>query len=363
MRMIARLGRREMMALVESRAGLLDHAENPFATAAWTSHLLEQVARDDWQFWVAGTDEAALLLFAAPQASAQPAALTNYYASLFSPFAGAAEAPDSGVSERMMRDLTDARPALATVNLAPISLADADACTAAFNAAGWITRRYACFGNWHLPCEGLSFDAYMAARPSQTLNTWARKAKKFKPEGSERLQLVTESDDLAAALRAYSQVYAKSWKQPEPYPDFVPGWAAICAQRGWLRLGIAWSGSTPIAAQFWFTINRRAYIFKLAYDQAYSQLSAGTVLSAFMFRHALDIDQVIEVDYLTGDDPYKQSWMTHRRERVGVIACNPRTWQGAARAAYELIGAAHQGVGRRARAALAACRPLASSRT
>ena len=122
----------------------------------------------------------------------------------------------------------------------------------------------------------------------------------------------------------------------------MPGWAAICAARGWLRLGIAWSGDVPIAAQFWFTINRRAYIYKLAYDEAFSKLSAGTVLSAHMFRHALDVDRVVEIDYLTGDDPYKQAWMTHRRERVGVIACNPRTLRGATRALYEAMGALRQ---------------------
>ncbi len=34
---------------------------------------------------------------------------------------------------------------------------------------------------------------------------------------------------------------------------------------------------------------------------------------------------VLDVDYLTGDDPYKKDWMTHRRERWGITAFNPRT--------------------------------------
>ena len=62
---------------------------------------------------------------------------------------------------------------------------------------------------------------------------------------------------------------------------------------------------------------RRAYIFKLAYDEEYAKWSAGTVLTAHMFRHELDIDRVVEIDYLTGDDPYKGAWMTQRRERTG----------------------------------------------
>jgi CelD/BcsL family acetyltransferase involved in cellulose biosynthesis len=139
-------------------------------------------------------------------------------------------------------------------------------------------------------------------------------------------------------MELYQTVYAKSWKKPEPYPNFISGWARICAENGWLRLGIAWIDDVAIAVQFWFTINRRAYIFKLAYDEDYSRWSAGTILSAHMIKYSLEEDQVTEIDYLTGDDNYKQAWMTHRRERVGVIACNLWNARGLATAATEYIG-------------------------
>ncbi len=338
--MTKRMSRERLAALVQSRAGELDKSDNPFGTAAWIGNYLEQVARDDGYYVAADCGGRGLLLLQAELDSpCRVRALNNYYSSLFTPFAGAV---NEGDAEVVAQSLNGMQPALATVDLSPMSESDADVAAAAFRAAGWLTRRYTCFGNWYLPCEGMAFDDYMAARPTQTLNTWTRKARKFKAGTETRLQLVTEPAEVAAAMQAYDVVYAKSWKQPEPYPGFVPGWAAACAARGWLRLGIAWSGETPIAAQFWFTVNRRAYIYKLAYDEAFSKLSAGTVLSAHMFRQALDVDRVIEIDYLTGDDPYKQAWMSHRRERVGVIACNPRTLQGAARAAYEMAGALRQ---------------------
>ncbi len=338
--MIARLGRDELLALVERRAAALDLADNPFATAAWVSNYLRHVARDDGLYWAADIDGRALMLLQGEAAAPGRArALTNYYASLYSPFVGEVHEDDA---LRLARALGDARPALDSIELAPMAQDDADRVETAFRVAGWPTRRYSAFGNWHLPCENLGFDDYMAARPSQTLNTWARKARRFQADGQTRLQLVTEPAEVAAAMRAYEAVYARSWKRAEPYPGFVPGWAALCAERGWLRLGIAWSGSTPIAAQLWFTIRRRASIFKLAYDQAFARLSAGTVLSAFMFRHALEVDRVVDIDYLTGDDTYKRAWMTQRRERVGIVACNPRTVRGALRAAYEWAGATRQ---------------------
>lgn len=45
-------------------------------------------------------------------------------------------------------------------------------------------------------------------------------------------------------------------------------------------------------------------------------------------EHVIDVDRVREVDYLTGDDAYKKDWMSHRRERWGIIAMNPRTPHG-----------------------------------
>ena len=45
-------------------------------------------------------------------------------------------------------------------------------------------------------------------------------------------------------------------------------------------------------------------------------------------RHSIDVDHAEEVDYLTGDDAYKQDWMSHRRERRGIVAFNPLTVRG-----------------------------------
>ncbi len=107
----------------------------------------------------------------------------------------------------------------------------------------------------------------------------------------------------------------------------------------------AGSGSaSPGSAQFWFTIDRRAYIFKLAYDEAFNKWSAGTVLTAHLMRQALDEDRVVEVDYLTGDDPYKKSWMSQRRERIGLLACNLRSVRGIAMAAREVAATQLRGV-------------------
>jgi CelD/BcsL family acetyltransferase involved in cellulose biosynthesis len=109
---------------------------------------------------------------------------------------------------------------------------------------------------------------------------------------------------------------------------------------GTLRLGIIHVDGEPAAAQLWFVHNGCALIYKLAYDERFADLSVGTILSAALFQHALDVDKVTEVDYLSGDDAYKKDWMSHRRERWGILALNPRTPRGALAIARHVGGRA-----------------------
>ncbi len=340
------LSKQEALGFVNEHAAILDattNPPNPFASSEWILHFIDQIAEDDWRIVAleGGANDANVMLayhhLAAPQ---RCMALTNYYASLYSPLASLANSSDDrlGAMRSVVQALSAARPRIATVQFAPLEAQSKD--TAALleelRRQGWYARQYFAFGNWSLPCEGLEFETYIAARDSQVRNTLSRKSRKLLAAGS--LEIMTEPVDVERGMDAYDAIYNRSWKQREPYPDFVRGWARRCAQRGWLRLGIASLEGKPIAAQFWFTIDRRAYIFKLAYDEEYSKWSAGTVLTAHMFRHALETDRVVEIDYLTGDDPYKSAWMTHRRERIGFFACNLRSPRGIWSAAREVAG-------------------------
>lgn len=333
----------EVLQFVANRRELLDGAgqSNPFVSSAWLLHFIEQITPADAIFVVAESaigGESVMLLHGNPTTAYRLASVANYYSSLYSPIITSAVDSHAAV-EQIAGEVTAARPRKSILDLSP--LCD-DGNTRVLRDAlaehGWYPRQYFCFGNWYLPTSNLSFDAYMERRPSQLRSTWLRKSKKFRTEGHGTLELITDVNDVERALKAFQTIYSKSWKKPEPYADFVPQWARVSARNGWLRMGIARLGDMPIAAQFWFTRHGRAHIFKLAYDDEYSRWSAGTLLTAFMIQHSLETDKVDEIDYLTGDDDYKKSWMTERRERVGIRACNLSTARGLLAAAREASG-------------------------
>jgi hypothetical protein len=326
-----RLSKAEALAFVESRAEIFDACTNPFAKSAWLLHLVEQIVEPSWTILAPESligGESVMLLYDDGR-TVRP--LTNYYASLYTPWVTTGE---SSPARHLVRELNRC-PWIAFGPLDAEEPSTGELQTA-LEDRHWYVRRYFCHGNWYL--AGQPFETYLKGRGSQLRNTITRKGKAFPGD----LRIFTEPDEVDAGMDAYEAVYAKSWKQPEPYPNFARGWARICAERGWLRLGIASMCGVPIAAHFWFVVDGKAHIWKLAYDEEYAKTSAGTLLTAHLMRHALDVDKVTEVDYLTGDDPYKAAWMTHRRERIGLMACNMRTFTGMARAAYEAAGSMRQ---------------------
>jgi CelD/BcsL family acetyltransferase involved in cellulose biosynthesis len=133
-------------------------------------------------------------------------------------------------------------------------------------------------------------------------------------------------------------VYHSSWRDEEAYPGFIRGLAESAARAGSLRLGLLYADGIPVAAQFWLVHAGVASIYKIAYVEKFAKFSVGTVLTAHMMRQALDVDRVSVVDYLSGDDDYKKDWMSHRRERWGILAFNLRSLRGIALAGRHLGG-------------------------
>lgn len=233
--------------------------------------------------------------------------------------------------ETVARQLKGDPKGYAEIRLAPMDTESASYAMlkTALRAAGWIVDDYFCFGNWYQPVSPGESTSYLAGRPSKLRNTLRRAERAFARKPECVLDIIQEGGaELESAIAAFVEVYNRSWKPPEPFPEFIPGLCRLAISRGWLRLGIVRLGARPLAAQLWLVSGKTAYIVKLAYDRDFAQTSAGTVLTAALCRHVIDVDRVEQIDYLIGDDDYKQDWMGFRRERRGIIAYNLRCLRG-----------------------------------
>jgi len=257
-------------------------------------------------------------------------ALSNFYSCFYAPHLAVATERSGETLDTLARTIAEEKPRWDSVEIKPLDVRSREysELVKAFNTAGFVVQTFFAFGNWYLPVNGRSFAQYSESLPSVLKNTLSRKKKKLEKSGRAKIEIVTGGQELDAAIDAYMKVYLSSWKQPEPYPQFVPGLIRACAAMGALRLGIIHVDGEPAAAQLWIVHHGNALIYKLAYDERFGDLSVGTILSAALFQHALDVDKVKEVDYLSGDDAYKKDWMSERRERWGILALNPRTPRG-----------------------------------
>lgn len=264
--------------------------------------------------------------------------LSTFYTPLYGPIHE--DLLDFGALTGCFAQLRRSTPA-SIVNLAPLD-PDSRFFPAAFSAlrqAGWLTDSYFCFGNWYALLEKPDFSAYFISLPSQLRNTVKRARKKLEKNPTFALTIQMQPDtSLRQAVDEFVMVYNHSWKRPEPYPNFIPELCKLAASRGWLRLGVARLDGQPIAAQIWLVCAGTAYIVKLAYHQNYAKFSAGSVLTAHLMQHVIDVDKVMAIDYLIGDDGYKRDWTPLRRERHGIIAFNLRTVHGCLAAARHFAG-------------------------
>jgi hypothetical protein len=255
------------------------------------------------------------------------ASLSTWYSSLYSPILAEQARPEQLTA--LFRQLRSEEPRWHSLRIAPMDPASPEyrLTLMALRRAGWISFPFFAFWNWRLPTQGARFNEYQRSLPGHLRATLKRKGPRFQAPG-HRLEIITGGNQLEQAIHDWTTIYHASWKNPEPFPEFVPGFIRMCATKGWLRMGLAYIHDRPVAGQIWVIHQGRAAIYKLAQDQDYDRHSPGTVLTAHLLRHVMDVDHVSEVDYLIGDEEYKRDWMRQRHERWGLIAYNPGTLAG-----------------------------------
>lgn len=206
----------------------------------------------------------------------------------------------------------------------PIQLEPIDAHDKAINqliqamqTLGMHSYPYFSFHNWSHQLNGQTYQQYLSTRPSQLRNTIMRKQRKLQRQHNYEFRLYIDNN-IESALSDYQLVYAASWKANEFHQQFTPNLVKKAAQLNWLRLGVLYVKQQPIAAQIWLTVHHTANIYRLVYDETWKHYSPGSILTQHLMQYAIDRDHVTEIDFLTGNENYKQDWMTNHKERIGV---------------------------------------------
>ncbi|PKP87583.1 MAG: GNAT family N-acetyltransferase [Alphaproteobacteria bacterium HGW-Alphaproteobacteria-17] len=239
------------------------------------------------------------------------AGLTNWYSFAIRPLYSG-DGDHSAALSALFRNL---RRSAARLTLYPVS--EPDALAAALRTAGWWIKATPAGDRHWLDLGDMDHDAWWASRPGALRNTVQRKAKK----GVVDIQLLTEFDD--GSWAAYEQIYAASWKPDEGHPALLRAFAEAEGARGSLRMGIARIEGVPVAAQYWTVEDGTAFIHKLAHVEDSLKASPGTLLSAALFRHVIEVDGVKRVDFGTGNDAYKRDWMNRHDPLWRIEAFNP----------------------------------------
>ena len=90
------------------------------------------------------------------------------------------------------------------------------------------------FGNWYIDVSGMNFEAYFEGRRKKMRSTVRGKTAQLQTQFAFQIRILDQLEDVAAGFEAYRQVYESSWKQAEPYPEFIPGFMRLLARNGQL---------------------------------------------------------------------------------------------------------------------------------
>lgn len=241
------------------------------------------------------------------------AGLANWYSFAIRPlYTGSGDR--SGALFELFHNL---RSKAARLSLYPVRDEERDAIASAIRGAGWWVKESPAGDRHWLDLGEMDHNAWWASRPGALRSTVHRKAKK----GIVDIQLLTDFDP--GSWAAYEHIYAASWKPEEGHPALLRAFAEAESDGGRLRMGIARIEGIPVAAQFWTVEDGTAFIHKLAHVEDSLKASPGTLLSATLFRHVIEVDGVKRVDFGTGNDGYKRDWMNRHDPLWRIEAFNP----------------------------------------
>ena len=222
-------------------------SESFFYSRPWFQNLLETTRGPHDRLYLyaiegASPDETPLALMVARSVAPRfgafaprtLAGFTNFYTTFFGPLLRRDVRGNAEILRRLVAGLRSQGPRWDVIKLDSL---DRDAATFdllvdAFRSEGMILQPFFDYANLYTLTEGSSFDAYVSGLPAILRNTAKRRSRKLERSAKVRFELITSGANVESAIETYEKVYATSWKQREPYPQFTGGLIRACAEAG-----------------------------------------------------------------------------------------------------------------------------------
>lgn len=309
-----------------------------FCSREWFTLLEENIYQDSVLiFTIASSKGRPLLILPCYESSdgRHLHSLANYYSSFYMPMVASEHSQPAALFDALFKTINACQYHLVSFQPMDNMSSEYSFLLSTLKNNAYYTEPFFTFGNWFEKIQSCVFTDYYQQRSSKLKNTIRRKEKKL---SDYEIKITSDYDEIKQLLPEYQKIYSSSWKVEEDYPLFIENMVLTFAKMGQLRIGLAYIDKVPAAAQLWFVskgfvdsekkAGNIASIYKLAYDPQFKSTSIGSILTAAMFASVIEKDNVIEIDYLTGDDAYKKDWMGQRRERWGIVAYNKKTLRG-----------------------------------
>jgi CelD/BcsL family acetyltransferase involved in cellulose biosynthesis len=158
-----------------------------------------------------------------------------------------------------------------------------------------------------LDFEGRSWDEVLAAKSRNFREQVRRRARALERDHHVRYRLVTGPDGLGESLDTFFRLHAQRFGSGSIISRteaFQRDFAAVAAERGWLRLWLLELDGRPAAAWLGFRFAGAECYYQAGRDPAFDGHSVSFVLLAHTIRAALK-DGAREYRFLRGDEPYK----------------------------------------------------------
>jgi CelD/BcsL family acetyltransferase involved in cellulose biosynthesis len=171
-------------------------------------------------------------------------------------------------------------------------------------AAGVVVART---GSPVLDFEGRSWEALLAGRSRNFRDQVRRRARSLEREHDVRYRLVDGPDGLDPALDTFFRLHRQRFGDGSGFArteTFQREFAAVAADRGWLRLWLLDVDGRAAAAWLGFRFAGAECYYQAGRDAAFDRQSVSFVLLAHTIREALS-DGATEYRFLRGDEPYK----------------------------------------------------------